>query len=329
MDGLLVVDKPIGPSSHDVVARVRRTLKERRVGHTGTLDPRASGVLPLVVGKATRLARFLSGDDKCYEAVVRLGFCTNTYDSAGWPAGAVYQGARPGRGSIDAALDAFRGTFLQQPPAYSAKKVGGEPSYKLARRADRKRRSADHLAGPDPAEVPLEPACVSTSVLEVTSIDGDFVTLLIECSAGFYVRSLAHDLGLRLGTGAHLHALRRTRSGMATLEEAVSLAQLEDPVNGRPAAESAVIPLSMMLPALPTRVLTSEGVRHARNGLRLGASDFASGVASLVQPAHRVTPVTSGHPIDAVKLLDLDGNLIGLGAATSSPELLHPFVVLV
>ncbi len=125
MDGVLVIDKPAGPTSHDVVARVRRLLRERRVGHTGTLDPMATGVLPLVVGRATRLARFLSASDKTYEAVVALGYATDTGDSTGTPIGDRRPaGTPPARDAIDRALDEFRGTFLQQPPAYSAKKIG-------------------------------------------------------------------------------------------------------------------------------------------------------------------------------------------------------------
>src|SRR4029453_6840552 len=125
MDGLLVIDKPAGPTSHEVVARVRRALGERRIGHTGTLDPTATGVLPLVLGRATRLARFLSAGDKSYEAVLRLGVATDTNDAQGAPAGLSYQGPMPSYAAIDRALDAFRGTFLQQPPAFSAKKIDG------------------------------------------------------------------------------------------------------------------------------------------------------------------------------------------------------------
>ena len=121
MDGLLVVDKPSGPTSHDVVARMRRTLHEKRIGHTGTLDPMATGLLLLVLGKATRLAKFLSASDKSYDAIVRFGFATDTADAQGRPVGPVVEHATPPRDAIDAALDAFRGTFLQQPPAYSAK----------------------------------------------------------------------------------------------------------------------------------------------------------------------------------------------------------------
>src|SRR4051794_7688142 len=133
MDGLLVVDKPAGPTSHDVVARMRRALREKRIGHTGTLDPMATGVLLLVIGKATRLAKFLTASDKSYDAVVRFGFATDTGDALGQPITAVSDRAMPSRDAIDAALDGFRGTFLQQPPAFSAKKIAGRRSYALAR----------------------------------------------------------------------------------------------------------------------------------------------------------------------------------------------------
>src|SRR5438552_1546326 len=133
LDGLLVIDKPVGPTSHDVVARVRRILGERRVGHTGTLDPLASGVLLLVIGRATRLAQFLSADMKRYEATIRLGFSTDTYDALGQPTTATYQGALPSAERIEEALNLFRGTFAQQPPAFSAKKIDGRRSYRIAR----------------------------------------------------------------------------------------------------------------------------------------------------------------------------------------------------
>jgi len=133
MDGLLILDKPAGPTSHDVVARMRRVLREKRIGHTGTLDPMATGVLVLILGKATRLATFLNASDKSYDAVVRLGFATDTADAQGRPLGPVSGNAIPPRDAIEAALDAFRGTFMQQPPAFSAKKIGGQRSHTLAR----------------------------------------------------------------------------------------------------------------------------------------------------------------------------------------------------
>src|SRR5437667_4675740 len=198
MDGLLIIDKPKGPTSHDVVARVRRAIGERRVGHTGTLDPAASGVLPLVIGRATRLARFLSAGDKCYEAVIRLGFSTDTGDATGTPLSTAPRGPMPSRADIDSALDAFRGTFMQQPPAYSAKKVDGTRSYRLARRSKRQ--------SPRVSARPALPAAVqvATRATDIVSVEDGTLTLRVSCSAGFYVRSLAHDLGERLGTGGHL-----------------------------------------------------------------------------------------------------------------------------
>src|SRR5262245_8795257 len=222
LDGLLVIDKPSGPSSHDVVARMRRVLGERRIGHTGTLDPLATGVLPLVLGRATRLARFMSASSKSYEAVVRLGVSTDTADSEGSPIGSSFSGTLPSRDEIDRALEVFRGTFLQQPPAFSAKKIGGRRSHRIARDKQRLRPcravggevSAIERAGGAPAPVEkswrLPDKCqVTVSQLTLTGLQGDLVTLTLDCSAGFYVRSLAHDLGQALGTGAHLEALRR------------------------------------------------------------------------------------------------------------------------
>jgi tRNA pseudouridine55 synthase len=315
MDGLLVIDKPAGPSSHGIVLRVRRLLNEPRVGHTGTLDPAASGVLPLVLGKATRLARFLAASRKTYEAELQLGIATTTYDAQGRPVGARYSGALPDRGTIERALDAFRGTFLQTPPIYSAKKVGGHRSYAIARR----------LAGSDvprPAASLPQPVNVTTHGIEVTAIDGDRVTLRVECSTGFYVRSLAHDLGERLGTGAHLLDLRRTRSGDLTLQDAVTLEALEDPVTGRVVAGRALVPLSQMLTTLPTVVLTPDGVRRAVHGRELRVADVSSGLA-VFEPPGTASDETAG-----IRLLSPDGELVGIASRRNEPGALHPLVVL-
>src|SRR5262249_4173491 len=177
MDGVLVADKPAGPTSHDVVQRMRRLLKERSIGHTGTLDPMATGVLVLVLGRATRLAQFMSAGDKSYDAVVTLGVSTDTYDADGEPVGERDRGPLPSRDAIDAALDAFRGTFLQQPPAYSAKKIAGERSYKLAR------------LGSDPRQTLPAPVTVTASAIDLIAVNDDQVTLKVDCSAGFYIRS--------------------------------------------------------------------------------------------------------------------------------------------
>src|SRR6185436_11839904 len=251
MDGLLIIDKPAGPTSHDVVSRMRRVLHERRIGHTGTLDPMATGVLLLVVGRATRLAKFLSACDKSYEAVVRLGFSTDTADAEGQPIGPAFHGPLPARDVIDAALAGFRGTFMQQPPAFSAKKIDGTRSYKLARAA---RLTPIRSDLPDPPALPA-PASVTVYRLEIESIEADCVTLSVDCSAGFYVRSLAHDLGERLGIGGHLASLRRTRTGDFTVDQAVSLDTVErDPQY----AIDAMIAPADMLPGLASVTLTAE-----------------------------------------------------------------------
>ncbi len=328
MDGLLIIDKPSGPTSHDVVARVRRALGERRVGHTGTLDPAATGVLLLVLGRATRLAQFLSAGDKSYEAVVRLGFSTDTADGQGRVIGPVRQGSLPSRDAIDASLDAFRGTFRQQPPAFSAKKIDGKRSHTLARARARAAADArlepsrsgepDPLDLPDLRDLPALPAPASVTVhrLDLVGVEADRVTLSLDCSAGFYVRSLAHDLGNRLGVGAHLAALRRTCNAGFTVDRAIDLETAErDPQR----AAAAVIPLADMLPRLASVVLSARGVQRAVNGCELSPGDTEKGFG-----IGDVGLVVSGF----VRLLDPRGELVGLARPAATPGLLHPSVVL-
>jgi len=304
VDGVLVIDKPAGPTSHDVVARARRALGERRIGHTGTLDPAASGVLPLVVGRATRLARFLSAADKSYEAAIRLGLSTDTGDAQGIGVWAPSHHALPSRDTIDQALATFRGTFMQQPPAYSAKRIDGRRSYDLARA----RRGA--LGTQNPVFVLPSPVEVTAHAIDILGVSGDDVTLQVTCSAGFYLRSLAHDLGEQLGTGAHLIGLRRTRSGDFSLRDSVALDAVElDPEYGK----AALVPLALMLPSMSSVVLTAEGAKHASHGRVLEAADLVSGLQS--------------HP-PWIRLLDQDGELVGVARCEAS-GVLHPSVVLV
>ena len=306
MDGLLIIDKPAGPTSHDVVSRMRRLLREKRIGHTGTLDPMATGVLLLVVGRATRLSQFLIASDKSYEAVVRLGFATDTADAEGQPVGPVSRAALPRRETIERALDEFRGTFMQQPPAFSAKKIDGTRSYKLARAA-----AADARLTPSGDENLPAPASVTAHAIDIVSADGDSVTLRVDCSAGFYVRSLAHDLGQRLGIGGHLAALRRTRSGDFTLEQAISMDTVERDAQ---LAIDGLIPLAEMLPAFASVTLTAEGVLRATHGRQLGPADTERGL--------------SGRASSFVRLLDQSGQLVGIAEPVGSSALLHPSVVL-
>ena len=331
-DGLLIVDKPSGPTSHDVVARLRRVLREKRIGHTGTLDPLATGVMLLVVGRATRLAKFLNASDKAYEAVIRFGFATDTADSQGRPLGPASGQPPPSREAIDAALAAFRGTFLQQPPAFSAKKIDGQRSYTLARkaRADLAPRAghgaASHHAPLDPSDPPALPApCpVTTTRLEIVNIEADSVTVRVDCSAGFYVRSLAHDLGERLGVGAHLTALRRTRTGDFTIDRAIALDTAE---RDQQAAIAALVPMAEVLPGLPSVVLTPEGANRVSHGqdVRPGDQEVSS-LNSQLSALFLQPSALSPQPF--VRLLDPRGELVAIAERTPA-GLLHPSVVLV
>jgi tRNA pseudouridine55 synthase len=307
MDGLLVVDKPVGPTSHDVVARVRRTLRERQIGHTGTLDPAASGVLPLVVGRATRLARFLTAADKTYRATVRLGVSTDSYDGAGVEV-TRHRGPLPDRDAVEHALAMFTGSILQYPPAFSAKRIDGERSHRRARRA---------AAVQDTAERPPA-AAVAAHHLRILDLQDSRLDLEIECSAGFYVRSLAHDLGAQLGIGAHLEALRRTRSGDLTVDVAVPL----DAIDGnRQAALDVMIPMRSMLGFVPAVWLTAEGVVAVRHGRGIGPEAIVKGDRF---------DLAYNDCAQLVRLLDPDGELLALGRPVAGgAALLHPFVVLV
>jgi tRNA pseudouridine55 synthase len=302
VNGLLVVDKPSGPTSHDVVGRARALLGVKRVGHTGTLDPLATGVLPLVVGRATRLARFLAGGEKCYDAVVRFGRTTDTYDALGKFAEATAPVEGLTREAVDGALEAFRGTFWQTPPPYSAKRMGGIRAYALARAAK--------PAEPKPAEVTVHR-------LTLEGYDAGAARFCVVCSAGFYVRSLAHDLGARLGCGGYLESLRRTASGGFDLADAVPLAVLEaDPTR----AADAFVPMDHLLTHLPAAVLSSKGSERAAHGNAVTGPDIVRRL-----PGLEGADAAADAP---VRLLDDAGSLLAI--ARSGPgQFLHPVVVLI
>ncbi len=211
INAILVLDKPAALTSHDVVNRVRRITGERSVGHLGTLDPMATGVLPLVLGRYTRLAQFFNESSKENEGEIRFGFSTDTYDAQGSPLGPI-SSARPTLAEIQRELAAFNGCIQQMPPVYSAKKIHGVAAYKLARK--------DKV-------VEMKPVAVQVHRFEIQSVWEDRARFVAEVSAGTYIRSLAHDLGQALGCGAHLAQLRRTRAGEFDLPKAVSLEELE------------------------------------------------------------------------------------------------------
>ena len=331
--GILVVDKPAGPTSHDVVAVARRALACRKVGHLGTLDPLATGVLPLVVGRATRLASLLSGAGKQYDAVVRLGLSTDTDDIGGAVIGGRDAGgggptdAPPSARSIEEAAAGFVGSHLQRPPAVSAKKIEGVRAYDLARR----RRPA----APPPVPVTVES-------LTVLSVDGPRVRCRIACSSGFYVRALARDLGDALGCGGCLETLRRERHGRFTLDDAAPLARL---VEEGAAAAARLIPLGELLPELRGVVVTERGARRAAHGNPLGPSDIVSGASPRGGTAPtsgrvgRAAGGTSGAALGAagsgapgpggrVRVMDADGRLLAIAEPLVGGAL-HPKIVLV
>jgi tRNA pseudouridine55 synthase len=248
--GLLLLDKPSGPTSHDMVAAVRRGTHEKRVGHAGTLDPLATGLLVLCLGAATRLSEYLLEKDKRYLARVRFGQATNTYDAEGRVTST--SEALPAREQAEAALEQFRGTIRQRPPAFSAIKRGGQKAYELARRGE---------------AVDLEPRSVTIYQLQLTEWSPPECVLDVHCSAGTYVRSLAHDLGQALGCGAHLTALRRTASGHFQVEQAVMLEALREAFAAtREAWQRYLLPMDAALPEWPVVRHSAEGERRIRTG---------------------------------------------------------------
>ena len=292
MNGVFVVDKPSGLSSHQAVQKVRRLANQRRVGHLGTLDPIATGVLPLVIGKATRLSQFFLGHVREYETTVRCGFSTSTYDRAGSPTSDI-DAVDLNPGTVERALSAFRGPILQTPPPVSAKKVDGVRAYKLAR-------------ANKPVE--LEPAEVEVYDLTLLAVDGDRFRLRMRCSAGGYVRSLAHDLGTTLGCGAHVEELRRTAMGQFTLEDAWTFDRLEQ-LTEQGRLEDALIPATRVLPEIPGYRVDHETAARIAHG-----QDF------------RIHTFSAEPPPSRVMALDRKGDLLAIGEMRL-PWTYHPIIV--
>jgi len=314
MDGVLIIDKPAGMTSHDVIARVRKIVGERRVGHTGTLDPFATGVLVVLVGRATRLAQYLSGAEKEYEAVIRLGYATDTGDFTGTRIDTAVtnlttetrRNTEIHREDIEAALTSLRGEIEQIPPMYSAKKIAGRKLYELARRGE---------------EVERKPVRVTISEFEAIAHDGDplltanddgsrDLTVRVVCSAGSYIRTLAEDFGQHLGMGAHVAALRRTRAGRFTIAEALTLERLSE------LAESVNIGAALISPDaaishLPAVGLSADDVSRTLHGIDLRIEDALASDWPEDQP---------------VRMCDLNGELVAVGIYQQ--DVIHPKVVI-
>ena len=301
MDGLLIVDKPSGITSHDVVARVRRILKTRRVGHTGTLDPFATGVMVILVGRATRLAQFLDKDEKEYEALISFGFETDTGDRTG------VRSAECGRRSEEIGeliananwhelFSEFLGEIEQVPPMYSAKKIAGKKLYEHARKG---------------VEVERQP--ITVNIREINVINNASPTprsalrIRVVCSAGTYIRTLAEDIGKKLGTRAHLAELRRTRAGRFGIDQGITfdgLEKLNDPAE-------RLLPLNEAVAHLSPVTLSDDRAEATKNGMstRLDQAQFTNG--------------------DTVRMLDASGDLLAIGIYDASENSIRPKVVLV
>jgi tRNA pseudouridine55 synthase len=272
MDGILNINKPSGMTSHDVVARVRRILKERRVGHTGTLDPLATGVLVLCVGKATRIAQYLEAGEKEYRAIMRLGITTDTLDAEGRVLETKTY-VQPDQHIISFAMQGFTGAIMQQPPAYSALKVSGVPSYKLAREGK---------------ATPHEPRLVTIFAIKLIAYEDPLVTITVRCSKGVYIRTLCADLGSVLGMGAHLIGLARTRSGNFKAENAITLDVLDD-MAARGTIGQALTPIDEALHDLPLISITESDASRVIHGNRIACENQVTanseGIVRLHNPA--------------------------------------------
>jgi len=313
VDGILIIDKPAGLTSHDVVARVRRILHERRVGHTGTLDPFATGVLVMLVGRATRLAQFLSGADKEYYAVVRFGYSTDTGDLIGKPTSEISElRTRSSQltwsdREIEAALESLRGEIDQIPPMYSAKKRDGRKLYELARRGETVERRSVRIEVREFEALRLGGRFLKDN--EDGTVD---LAVRVVCSAGTYVRTLAEALGERLGIGAHLAELRRTRAGDFSIESAVTLEQLKEAVVEE-ALGTVLLQPDAALRSMPFVDLTQLEVQRVQQGIAISLSQHSGG--------HAVEGIY-------VRMRDETGNLVAVGCYDAASKSLQPRVVI-
>ncbi len=286
VNGVMVVDKPAGWTSHDVVARMRRIAGERSIGHLGTLDPMATGVLPLVLGRMTRLSQFYTASEKVYEGTIRLGVATDTYDCDGEPVGSPME-VHVTLEEVRAACAGFSGPIQQVPPPFSAKKIKGVPAYKLARKKQ---------------EVQLQPVEVEVKEFTVEGVDGDLAEVRCRVSSGTYVRSLAHELGLKLAVGAHLASLRRTAVAEFSLEQSHTMEEISESASQGRMQELLVHP-RLILPEMPSVTADDEAVGKIRHGRTVNLPEMSrsplvkvfAGQSELVCIASRVAG-TLFHP---------------------------------
>ncbi|HUJ30617.1 MAG TPA: tRNA pseudouridine(55) synthase TruB [Candidatus Acidoferrum sp.] len=311
IDGILVVDKPCGKTSHDIVETVRRLVGFRQIGHLGTLDPLATGVLVLALGRATRLARFYAGRRKRYTCAVRFGFATDSYDADGEPLGPDSAPALDA-GQLASLASRFVGKIQQVPPAFSAKKIHGRPAHELARKHK---------------PVALEPVEVEVYDFSLTQVEGSVARFTVECGAGTYIRSLAHDLGQLQGSGAHLSEIARTAVGEFTLDHAVPLSELEQDARAGKFA-SRVIPLENMLLELPRATVLPIVEKRVRHGAKFNLP------ISQIQPGRSTAAQDGPAQLDSgdwkpsrLRVFNQEGHLIAI-AEPVVPRTYQPVVVL-
>jgi tRNA pseudouridine55 synthase len=293
VDGVIVVDKPREWTSHDVVNKMRRLAGTRRIGHLGTLDPGATGVLPLVIGRATRLAQFYTRNDKVYEGIIHFGYSTDSYDAEGKPV-STEVAVTLDHAELASVFGRFRGEFSQVPPPVSAKKVGGKHAYELARKNQ---------------PVELKPVEVEVYALDILSVEGCETNIRVHCSAGTYLRSIAQEAGQALGCGAFLKTLRRTASGDFKIQMALTLEDLAH-LAGAGRLREVLIPAGDLLPEFPAEMVDAVTVGQIRNG-----RDF------------RVSPFHVHKSARYVKAVTAQGELVAIGEARL-PHLYHPVLVL-
>jgi tRNA pseudouridine55 synthase len=304
MDGVICIDKPAGITSHDVVAQARHILNHKRVGHTGTLDPFATGLLVLLVGRATRLTQFLTGLEKEYEAIIRLGYATDTADITGKPLSDIQHTGPWTNDQLESALKSLRGDIDQVPPMYSAKKQGGRKLYELARRGEEVERKAVRVGIHE-----FEPIKPAGEWLK-DNLDGTFdFEVRVVCSSGTYVRTLAEDFGKRLNVGAHLAELRRTRVGDFSIDKARTLVQLKTSAAEESLGKIFYKP-DEALSRLPAIDVSDDDIRKVKHGSNLPVPEQSW---------------TNG---ERVRIRDMAGNLIAVGVFDAEANTLHPAVVL-
>ena len=297
MNGILIIDKPEGFTSHDVVARLRRILKTKKIGHTGTLDPFATGVLVMLVGKATRLAQFLDKDEKSYEATIQFGFETDTGDRTG-NVKVKSEKVEVKREEIEAVLPEFRGEIEQIPPMYSAKKVKGKKLYELARKG---------------VEIERKPVEVRISELRITNdeqlAEKKELTVMVTSSAGTYIRTLAEDIGRRIGVPCHLAELRRIKAGGFDIPRAISIERLEEIVEAEN-LDQVLVSMNEAVSHLPEKRLDQNELNRIQNGMKVDASFEDQNVQN-------------------IRLIDADQNLVAIGKYIEKEQQIQPSIVFI